>query len=71
MFLGLGTDFGQVQGGNWPSAGAQNQNRPNAWASSGASAFASSSSGSTFPSEFFFHIYLHLLIYAHSNTFER
>ncbi|XP_020288342.1 nuclear pore complex protein NUP98A-like [Pseudomyrmex gracilis] len=42
---GLGNDFGQ--GGNRPSsAGAQNQNVPNAWASSGASAFASSSSGS-------------------------
>lgn len=54
MFVGPANNIG----GNW-SPGAQNQDGPNSWASSGASAFASSSSGSKFPIELFLKICIH------------
>jgi len=48
LFLGIGNNYGQAYGGSWSSSGAQNLGKPNPWASSGASAFASSSSGSKY-----------------------
>lgn len=45
VFVGLANNFG----GNLSPNGAQNQGGLDSWASSGASAFASSSAGSKFP----------------------
>jgi len=45
VFVGPANNFG----GNLSPTGAQNQGGLNSWASSGASAFASSNAGSKFP----------------------
>jgi len=48
LFLGIGNNLGQAYGGSWSSTGTQNLGKSNPWASSGASAFASSNSGSKY-----------------------